>query len=107
MSFAIRASNAFDSRDIDAIADLMHEEMVFVDDYEMYSRDDWLALFKAQIDDGSMPDFSRERFIVVDRRDIFAMEYVRDIDGVPHRVTNVGLKRDGKFWRFQVNRVPL
>lgn len=37
----------------------MHEDMVFVDDYEMYSRDDWLTLFKAQIDDGSMPDFSR------------------------------------------------
>jgi hypothetical protein len=39
----------------------------------------------------------------VDRRDIFAMEYARDINGVPHRDTNVDLKRDGKFWRFQVN----
>ena len=107
MSFAINSSKAFDDRDIDAIAELMHEDMVFVDDYEMYSRDDWLALLKRQIEDGSLPDFSNERQIVADRRDIFAMEYVRDIDGVPHKVTNVGLLRDGKFWRFQVNRMPV
>ena len=107
MSFAIKSSNAFDDQDIDSITELCHEDMVFVDDYEMYSRDDWLALLKGQIEDGSWFDFSNERQILVDRRDIFAMEYVRDIDGVPHKVTNVGLKRDGKFWRFQVNRVPV
>ena len=107
MSFAIEVMNAFDSGNVDAVADLCHEDMVYVDDYEMYSREDWLALLKRQFDDGSMPDFSRARSILLDRRDIFSMEFVRDIDGVLHRVTNVGLKRDNKFWRFQVNCVPI
>ena len=107
MSFAIKASNAFDNRDINASAELCHDDVVFVDDYTMFGREDWLAMLAEQIEDGSWFDFSNERQILVDRRDIFAMEYVRDIDGVPHKVTNVGLKSDGKFWRFQVNRVPV
>ena len=107
MSFAVKVTTAFDNRDINAIAALCHEDMVFVDDYDMHARDDWLAIIAEQIEDGSMVDFSRDRFIVADRRDIFAMEYIRDLEGAPHRITNVCLKRDGKFWRFQVNRVPL
>ena len=71
MSFAVKVITAFDNRDINAIAALCHEDMVFVDDYDMHARDDWLAIIGKQIEDGSMVDFSRERFIVADRRDIF------------------------------------
>ena len=73
MSFAVKVTTAFDNRDINAIADLCHEDMVFVDDYDMHARDDWLAIIAEQIEDGSMVDFSRDRFIVADRRDILVL----------------------------------
>ena len=42
MSFAVKVFEAFDNRDIDAIANLTHEDFVQVDDYEMASREDWI-----------------------------------------------------------------
>ena len=52
-------------------------------------------------------DFTRDRNVLVDQRDIFSMQFTRDIDGVPHRITNVSLLKDGKFWRSQIHRVPV
>ena len=51
MSFAVKVTTAFDNRDINAIAALCHEDMVFVDDYDMHARDDWLAIIGKQIED--------------------------------------------------------
>tara|TARA_B110000003_G_C16270630_1_gene386817 strand:+ start:408 stop:551 length:144 start_codon:yes stop_codon:yes gene_type:complete len=43
----------------------------------------------------------------VDQEDIFAAEFTANIDERTHRIINVGLKRDEKFWHFQINRVPV
>ena len=53
------------------------------------------------------PDFTRDRTVIADQRDIFSMQFTREIEGVLYKITNVFLKRDGKFWRYQVNRVPI
>ena len=106
MSFVVKVFNAFDNRDIEAVADLCHEDFVHVDDYSMTTRDEWLASVKNQLEN-DCPDFTRDRSVVADRRDIFAMEFTRDIDGITYRITNVSIKKDDKFWRFQINRVPI
>ena len=106
MSFVVKVFNAFDNRDIEAVADLCHEDFVHVDDYSMTTRDEWLASVKNQFEN-DCPDFTRDRSVVADRRDIFAMEFTRDIDGITYSITNVSIKKDDKFWRFQINRVPI
>ena len=81
--------------------------MAFVDGYEMMTRNDWIEVLRKKFVEGSTPDYTRDQSILLDQQDIFSMHYTRDIDGVSHRITNVALKRDGKFWRFQNNRVPI
>ena len=50
MSFVVKVFNAFDNRDIEAVADLCHEHFVRVDDYSMTTRDEWLASDKNQFE---------------------------------------------------------
>ena len=107
MSFVIKVFETFDNRDIEAVANLTHEDFVQVDDYEMASREDWLEELRVLFESGNTPDFTRDRTVIADQRDIFSMQFTRDIEGVLYRITNVFLKRDGKFWRYQVNRVPI
>ena len=107
MSFAVKVFEAFDNRDIDAIANLTHEDFVQVDDYEMASREDWIEELRVLFAPGNTPDFSRDRTVIADQRDIFSMQFTREVEGVLYRITNVFLKKDGKFWRYQVNRVPI
>jgi len=107
MSFVIKVFEAFDNRDIDAIANLTHEDFVQVDDYEMASREDWIEELRVLFASGNTPDFSRDRTVIAYQRDIFSMQFTREVEGVLYRITNVFLKKDGKFWRYQVNRVPI
>jgi hypothetical protein len=110
MSFAIKVLACFDNLDIDALAELCHDDFVHVDDYEMKSRDEWLDDIKQQWKNAEPKggiNFRRGRKILVDQDDIFAVEFISERDGRNYRITNVGLKRDGKFWRFQINRVPI
>ena len=60
MSFVIKVFEAFDNRDIEAVANLTHEDFVQVDDYEMASRDDWIEEIRALFESGIGPDFTRE-----------------------------------------------
>ena len=106
MSFVVKVLNVFDNRDIEAVADLCYEDFVHVDDYSMTTRDEWLASDKNQFENDCL-HFTRDRSVVADRRDMFAMEFTRDIDGVTYRITNAPIKKDGKFWWFQINRVPI
>jgi hypothetical protein len=67
---------------------ICHEDFIFVHDYEMWGRDDWIAGLRKLWSEAPV-DFSRDRNVLLDQRDIFSMQFTRDIDGVPHRITNV------------------
>ena len=55
----------------------------------------------------NITDFKNQREILLDRTDISSFSFVRNINGVDARVTNVALMKDGKFWQQIVNRVPV
>ena len=104
MSFSTKVFQVLDTLDVEAMKSMCHEEFIFVDDYEMLTRDDWIE--RIQILWTETPvDFSRERNVIADQRDIFCMQYTLDINDAPHRITNVSLLKDGKFWRSQIHRV--
>ena len=52
-------------------------------------------------------DLSVEREIVADERDACGFHFVREIEGVKHRITNLYLLKSGKIWRHIINRMPL
>ena len=106
MSFSIKLYAVLDALDADGMASICHDDFIFVDDYEMFSKDDWIAKQKVLWREEKI-DFARDRNTLLDQRDIFSFQFTRDIDGVPHRITNVSLLKDGKFWRSQIHRVPV
>ena len=99
--------NKLDAPDIDAIERLCHDDSVFVDDYEMMAREDWIGMYRKLWSEGGAPDFSGDRRMLLDAPDCLALEYTRDVDGVPHRIINISQLKDGKFWRSQIHRVPI
>ena len=106
MSFSIKVFQILDAHDVDAMESICHDDFIFVDEYEMMTRDDWITGLRKLWAETHV-DFSRDRNVLVDQRDIFSMQFTRDIDVVPHRITNVSLLKGGKFWRSQIHRVPV
>ena len=105
MSFTVKLYRVLDDLDIEGFKTLFHEDFVYVDNYEIMTFDDYITLLTKQWAGGV--DFPKDRNTLLDQRDIFSFQFTRDIDGVPHRITNVSLLKDGKFWRSQIHRVPV
>ena len=42
MSFSTKVFQVLDTLDVEAMKSICHEEFIFVDDYEMLTRDDWI-----------------------------------------------------------------
>ena len=51
-------------------------------------------------------DLTVERKIVADERDCCGFNFVREIEGVKHVVTNLYLLKKDKIWRHIINRMP-
>ena len=106
MTIILDALAAVDSQDANLMEKLLHEEFLFVDDYNMKTTDEWLVTIRELFKEKSL-DFTNKRRIVADTRDLWAMEYEREIDGKIMKITNVSLLKDGKFWRSFIHRVPV
>ena len=106
MSFSVKLKQVLDDLDIDGFKNLFQDDFVYVDNYEMMTSDDYISLLTKQWAEIQI-NFSRDQNTLVDNRDIFSFQFTQDIDGVPYRITNVSLLTDGKFWRSQINRVPV
>jgi hypothetical protein len=86
--------------------DLLHDDFIFVDDFAMETKEDWLITSQKQIDEGM--DFSKLKIgETVETNDMICWEFLRDKDGMDMRVTNVCLIKDGKIWRHIINRCPV
>ena len=93
---------AVDDRDLEWFENYVHEEYIYVDDFNMLAREDWFEALKEFMDGDS--DMTYKRKILVDDRDVTSFQHVRTIDGEEHVITNVHLLKDGKIWRHIVNR---
>ena len=103
MSIVMKAFNATDAKDIDAIAAILHDDFVYFNDYEMHSREDYLvALAEFWKDKGS---FEEGRRVLCDTRDCFAMERHDVFEGKEVNVTWMALLKDNKMWRAMIHRV--
>ena len=84
---------------------MLNNDFVYVDDYKMQTAETWLENFETELIAIPNGFFNNQRETLLDRQDITSFSFVRKIEGVDHRVTNVGLLKDSKFWRQKVNLV--
>ena len=86
--------------------DLLHDDFIFVDDFSMETKEEWLATTQKSVDEGI--DVSKWKIgETVETNDMICYEFLRDIDGMENRITNVCLIKDNKIWRHIINRCPV
>jgi hypothetical protein len=83
--------------------DLLHDDFIFVDDFSMETKEEWLATTQKLMDDGM--DFSQLKIgETVETNDMICFEFLNTIENVDMRITNVCLIKDNKIWRHIINR---
>ena len=95
------------AKDIAAFESYMHPEFISVSEFEMSTREDFLAQMQIWFDDETFDLRQANLVIIADNSDLHSFQYERHIDGQRMRVTNVALIREKKLWRHIVNYVPI
>ncbi len=102
---------AFKNKDSTAFLELMHEEVVFVDDYSIETKEDSGISIKEWFDDGAIDVSSWDILVQQELPDIVTLQFLRppiyDEQGESIRVTYALLLKDGKIWRHAVTRTRI
>ncbi len=102
---------AFKNKDSTAFIDLMHDEVVFVDDYSIETKEDSGISVKEWFDDGAIDVSSWDILVQQELPDIVTLQFLRppiyDEQGESIRVTYALLLKDGKIWRHAVTRTRI
>ena len=94
------------SKDLDAIDDWLHPDFLFVADFEMLTRDDWLKATKKEFDDDTVILHDNTRCLLENEHVVvFEQKFVRD--GKLVLSINTTHFRDRKPWRAISNRIPI
>ena len=102
---------AFKNKDSTAFLELMHDEVVFVDDYSIETKEDSVISVKEWFDDGAIDVSSWDILVQQELPDIVTLQFLRppiyDEQGESIRVTYALLLKDGKIWRHAVTRTRI
>ena len=102
---------AFKNKDSSAFLELMHDEVVFVDDYSIETKEDSGISVKEWFDDGAIDVSSWDILVQQELPDIVTLQFLRppiyDEQGESIRVTYALLLKDGKIWRHAVTRTRI
>jgi|TARA_X000000950_G_C13549357_1_gene510868 hypothetical protein len=102
---------AFKNKDSTAFLELMHDEVVFVDDYSIETKEDSGISVKEWFDDGAIDVSSWDILVQQELPDIVTLQFLRppiyDEQGESIRVTYALLLKDGKIWRHAVTRTRI
>ena len=104
MSFYNTAMSALDAKDFQSISELMHEDFIWMDGYDVKTLDEWLVGLKSEFE----RDFKfKDRKCLFENEDICAYQHFVSNDKGEHlRVTNVMLLKECKVYRATVIRIP-
>ena len=102
---------AFKNKESTAFLELMHDEVVFVDDYSIETKEDSGISVKEWFDDGAIDVSSWDILVQQELPDIVTLQFLRppiyDEQGESIRVTYALLLKDGKIWRHAVTRTRI
>ena len=97
---------ALDAGDTDWLVGQFHDEFMFIDDYELLNREEFIYNFLNNLPSENIV-YHNERQFIADNDEVAVWSFVREVEGVPTKDTHVHLKKDGKFWRHTIHRQPL
>ena len=102
---------SFKNKDSTAFLELMHDEVVFVDDYSIETKEDSGISVKEWFDDGAIDVSTWNILVQQELPDIVTLQFLRppiyDEQGESIRVTYALLLKDGKIWRHAVTRTRI
>ena len=78
---------------------------MFITDYGLGNREEWIMELKTQFNTGTYEASDRE--LLLENETILVWKGTTHISGTNYRSTVSSLIRDGKIWRTMVNRVHL
>ena len=93
-----------DKKDLEKAIESVHDDYMFVTDYGLGNREEWIMQLKTEFNSGTFEASDRE--LLLENKTILVWKGTRHIDGTKYRSTVSSLIRDGKIWRTMVNRVP-
>ena len=106
MSVVIKMFNAIHAQELDAMAEIMHEEFMYLNDYEIRSKENWLEEMQSHFDTKES-NLSIERLILCETKECYAAEGNANGDGVKSRPTVMAFVKESKIHRLMLQRVPI
>ena len=94
------------NKDLNAIEKWLHTDFLFVADFELLTRDDWLQDTKKEFDNGVVFLHDNAKCLLeTEHVLVFEQKYV--LEGKLILSVNTTHFRDGKPWRATINRIPI
>ena len=94
------------NKGLDAIKAQLHPDFLFVADFELLTREDWLDASKKEFDDGEETFHDNAKCLLETKHlVVFEQKYVLDRQFVLS--VNTTHFRNGKPWRPIINRAPI
>ena len=97
--------NIYNAGDLEKVDEWLHEEFLFIKDFSMQNKDEYLEDVKGIFANGFK---MHDPKLVVENEDIVALNHlVKDAKGQSFRVTAVNFLRDGQSWRIATSRTKI
>ena len=94
------------NKDLNAIKEWIHPDYIFVADFEMLTKDDWLNTTEKNFREGTVTLHNNARCLLENEHlVVFEQTFVRE--GELILSINTTHFRDGRPWRTIINRVPI
>ena len=92
-----------DEQNLEKAIKSVHDDYMFITDYGLGNREEWIMKLKTQLNSGTYEASDRE--LLLENETILVWKGTTLIGGTKYRAAVSSLIRDGKIWRTMVNRV--
>ena len=94
-----------DAKDIEALDLFLHEDYMFILDYDFMTKEDWLKWVKEEF---KKPEpFISNPILTLENEHLCIFNQTFELDGKPTMSINTTHLKDGKAWRSMITRVEV
>ena len=93
------------NKDLPLLESLLHEDMLFVQETTLETKEEWMKDTKEQFENGMLDATKMEVTEKFETKDMGALEVTMKEDGHLVRFSNVFLYKDNKIYRHLINMV--
>jgi len=93
------------NKDLPLLESLLHEDMLFVQETTLETKEEWMKDTKEQFENGMLDATKMEVTEKFETKDMGALEVTMKEDGYLVRFSNIFLYKDNKIYRHLINMV--